>query len=86
MQFRIHNEGWVYFISVLILTIIFIPFFPILSLILLIISLYIFYFFRDPIRMVPTENVVVSPADGTITYIGQSNAPKETNISNKFLR
>ena len=86
MQFRIHNEGWVYFISILILTIIFIPFFPILSLILLIISLYIFYFFRDPIRMVPTENVVVSPADGTITYIGQSNAPKETNISNKFLK
>ena len=36
--------------------------------------------------MVPTENVVVSPADGTITYIGQSNAPKETNISNKFLK
>ena len=86
MQFRIHNEGRVYFISILILTIILIPFFPILSLILLIISLYIFYFFRDPIRMVPTENVVVSPADGTITYIGQSNAPKETNISNKFLK
>ena len=86
MQFRIHNEGWVYFISILILTIISIPFFPILSLILFIISLYIFYFFRDPIRMVPTENVVVSPADGTITYIGQSNAPKETNISNKFLK
>ena len=86
MQFRIHNEGWVYFISILILTIIFTPFFPIFGFILLIISLYIFYFFRDPIRSVPTENVVVSPADGTITYIGQSNAPTETNISDKFLK
>ena len=86
MQFRIHNEGWSYLISFIILTIIFIPFFPILSFFLFFISLFIFYFFRDPIRTVPTENVIVSPADGTITYIGESYAPKETNISNKFLK
>ena len=85
MQIRIHSEGRIYFISTIILAIICVPFFPILAVILFVVSLYIFYFFRDPIRTVPTENLVISPADGTITYIGQSNPPKETNISDKFL-
>ena len=54
----------------LILTIIFFPFFPIYrNFFIDHFSFYIFYFFRDPIRMVPTENVVVSPADGTITFV-----------------
>ena len=55
-----HKEGWVFFISSLILSIITFPFFPIIGFFLLIISLYIFYFFRDPIRTVPDENFVMS--------------------------
>ena len=86
MQIRIHNEGWVYFISCLILTIITIPFFPLLSFILLIITIYICFFFRDPLRVVPAENVVVSPADGVVTYIGESFPPKECQISKKCLK
>ena len=86
MQIRIHSEGRVYFISTIILATICLPFFPILAVFLFAISLYIFYFFRDPIRTVPVENLIVSPADGIITYVGQSKAPKETNISDKFLK
>ena len=75
MQFRIHNEGWVYFVISCLITIIIIPFYTILGIFLAIISAYIFYFFRDPIRAVPIEEVVVSPADGLVTYIGSEKNP-----------
>ena len=86
MEIRIHNEGWVYFISSLILSIITFPFFPIIGFFLLIISLYIFYFFRDPIRTVPDENFVVSPADGVVTFIDDSISPKEFKTKEKYIK
>ena len=52
----------------------------------LVLSAYIFYFFRDPIRTIPIEDVIVSPADGLITYIGKNNAPKECNTKKQFLK
>ena len=85
MQLRIHNEGWVYFIISCLITIVIIPFFTILGIILLILSIYIFYFFRDPIRAIPSDDVVVSPADGVVTFIGESNGPLENNSDpNKY--
>jgi len=86
MYLKIHNEGWVFLLSILILSFIFLPFFPILSLFLLILSFFIYYFFRDPIRTIPKENVIISPADGMITSIGESHPPKEINIKGKFLK
>ena len=86
MQIKIHSEGWVYFTTTIILTIIFFPFFPILGFFLFTISLFIFYFFRDPIRTVPSENVVVSPADGIVTFVGLKEAPRECKIKKKFLK
>ena len=86
MQIKIHKEGWTYFIVSSILTIIFFAFFPFIGVFFLVLSAYIFYFFRDPIRAIPTEDVIVSPADGLITYIGKSNAPKECNTKNQFLK
>ena len=86
MQIKIHQEGWIYFIVSSILTIIFLPLFPFIGIFFLVLSAYIFYFFRDPIRAIPTEDVIVSPADGLITYIGKSNAPKECNTKNQFLK
>ena len=86
MHFRIHNEGWVFVIISFILTIIVFPFFNIIGFLLLIISCCIFYFFRDPIRSIPKEDVIVSPADGQIVFIGESDLPEECNISGKFLK
>ena len=86
MNFRLHNEGWVFFVSFLILTIICLPFFPIVGIILFILTIYIFYFFRDPIRIIPNEDVVVSPADGIITFIGNSDPPSECKIDNSFIK
>ena len=87
MQLRIHNEGWVYFVISCLITIIVIPFYTFLGIFLAILSAYIFYFFRDPIRTVPTDEVVVSPADGVVTYIGSKKNPleddKDQNIYTK---
>ena len=79
MQLKIHNEGWVYFIISCLITIIILPFYTILGILLCILSAYIFYFFRDPIRAIPSEKVVVSPADGLITFIGKSKNPLSDN-------
>ena len=59
MKLKIHNEGWVYFIISCLLTIIIIPFYSILGIIMIIVSAYIFYFFRDPVRAIPEEKVIV---------------------------
>ena len=86
MQLRIHNEGWVYFVISCLITIIVIPFYTILGIFLAILSAYIFYFFRDPIRTVPTDEVVVSPADGVVTYIGNEKNPLEDNTDQNTYR
>ena len=75
MQLKIHNEGWIYLVSAIILTIILIPFFIFIGIFFAILSIYIFYFLRDPNRIVPLDSFIVSPADGTITYIGDANTP-----------
>ena len=84
MQLKIHNEGWVYLVSVIILTIILIPFFIFIGIFFAILSIYIFYFFRDPNRIVPLDSFIVSPADGTITYIGDANTPFDIENSNQL--
>ena len=86
MQFKIHNEGKIYFIISIIMTIILFLFSIIIGLILLIISSYIFYFFRDPKRHVPVEDVIVSPADGVITYIGKSRSPDIEHDDQEFIK
>ena len=86
MQFKIHNQGWVYFISSLILTIILFPFFPTIGIILGIFTCYIFYFFRDPERSIPLDDVIVSPADGIVTYIGPSRAPIDLETSDQVIK
>ena len=86
MKFKIHREGWVYVIIFSILTIIFFPFFPLIGILLAILTLFIINFFRDPQRLIPVDDIIVSPADGTITYIGESEAPKESEINKRFLK
>ena len=83
MQLKIHNEGWVYLVSAIILTIIVIPFFVFIGIFFAILSIYIFYFFRDPNRIIPLDDFIVSPADGTISYIGQSNTPLDIDNKNE---
>ena len=83
MQLKIHNEGWVYLVSAIILTIIVTPFFVFIGIFFAILSIYIFYFFRDPNRIIPLDDFIVSPADGTITYIGETNNPLDIENNNE---
>ena len=84
MQLKIHNEGRIYLVSAIILTIILIPFFIFIGIFFAILSIYIFYFFRDPNRIIPLDGFIVSPADGTITYIGDANTPFDIKNSNQL--
>ena len=83
MQLKIHNEGWIYLVSAIILTIIVTPFFVFIGIFFAILSIYIFYFFRDPNRIIPLDDFIVSPADGTITYIGETNNPLDIENNNE---
>ena len=84
MQLKIHNEGWTYLVSAIILTIIVIPFFIFIGIFFAILSIYIFYFFRDPNRTIPLDGFIVSPADGTITNIGDANTPFDIENNNQL--
>ena len=86
LYFKIHREGFVYVILFCILTIIFLPFITIVAIIFAILTFFIIIFFRDPKRCVPIDDLIVSPADGVITYIGQSTPPKECGINEKFIK
>ena len=86
MNLKINNEGWVYFVCSILISIIVLPFFYILGIFFVIVSIFIFYFFRDPIRSIPNNNVIVSPGDGKIVFVGESEYPEETNINEKALK
>ena len=81
---NIHNEGWrfvgIFAAITALLAIIWQP----LGLIGLILTIWCYYFFRDPVRITPKiDDVVVSPADGTVQMISQVEAPEELNMGKK---
>ena len=87
MQLKIHNEGWIYFIISCLLTVILMPFYTILGILFCIVSVYIFYFFRDPVRAIPGEKVIVSPADGLVTFVGKSGNPLNDKLDkNQYIK
>ena len=50
----------------------------------LVLTVWCFYFFRDPERCTPQiDNVVVSPADGTVQMIAKVKAPEELGLGDK---
>lgn len=85
---NIHNEGWKFvgiFAAVsAFLAIIWSP----LGWIGLMLTVWCFYFFRDPERITPQiENVVVSPADGIVQMITETEGPEELGLDKqKFTR
>ena len=86
MQIKIHNEGWLYFIISSIITFVFIIFIPILGILLLVLTFYIYYFFRDPMRSIPDEDLVVSPADGIITSIVEADPPIKVDTKVNYIK
>ena len=81
---KLHKEGYrlLAIAAVLTFTLLLISnFFGIISLIL---TIWLYYFFRDPERFsINDENYLISPADGVISQITETNGPKELGLENK---
>ena len=81
---KIHTEGYRFLAIAAIITFILLlisNFFGLLSFIL---TIWIYYFFRDPDRFpINDENYLLSPADGVISQITQTNGPNELGLEDK---
>ncbi len=81
---KIHKEGYKFLAISIIITLLAVLFSNILFLVLLIITIWVYYFFRDPDRIsINDDAYLVSPADGLITQIKESEGPKELNLNNE---
>ena len=81
---KIHNEGYKFIAISVLITFILLLISKLLGFIGLLITIWVYYFFRDPDRIsINDENYLVSPADGQITQIIETNGPKEFSLENK---
>ena len=70
---KLHKEGYKFLAISIIITFIIWFFSNFLATIMLLITIWIYYFFRDPDRVVINDNsFLVSPADGLITDIHEN--------------
>jgi phosphatidylserine decarboxylase len=81
---KIHAEGYKFLVIAGIITIVFYTFSDFLGLIGLVLTIWIYYFFRDPERIIiEDDNYLVSPADGEVVNVGEVDGPKELSLENK---
>ena len=85
---RLHREGYRFVAIAAVITFILLMVNNYLGLVALVITIWVYYFFRDPERFpINDENYLVSPADGTITQIIETNGPIELGMdSNKYTK
>ena len=84
---KIHAEGYKFLIIAVIITIIFYIFSDFLGLLGLLLTVWVYYFFRDPERVIiEDDNFLVSPADGEVIKVEEVNGPKELNLGNKSFK
>ena len=81
---KIHAEGYKFLVISGIITIILYSFSDFLGLIGLVLTIWVYYFFRDPERVIINDdNYLISPADGEVIKVEEVNGPKELNLENK---
>ena len=81
---KIHAEGYKFLIIAGIITIVLYSFSDFLGLIGLVLSIWVYYFFRDPERVIiGDDNYLVSPADGEVIKVEEVNGPKELGLESK---
>ena len=84
---KIHAEGYKFLVIAGIITIIFYIFSNFLALIGLVLTIWVYYFFRDPERIIINDdNYLVSPADGEVIKVEEVNGPKELGLENKSFK
>ena len=78
---KLHREGYRFVTIAAVITFILLLINNYLGLIALVITIWVYYFFRDPERFpINDENYIVSPADGKITQIIETNGPQELGL------
>ena len=81
---KIHAEGYKFLVISGIISIILLSINSFLGTIALIINVWVYYFFRDPDRVIINdENYLVSPADGEVIKVEETDGPKELNLQDK---
>ncbi len=81
---KIHAEGYKFLVIAGIITIVFYIFSNFLGLIGLVLTIWVYYFFRDPERVIiDDDNYLVSPADGEVIKVEEVDGPKELGQENK---
>ena len=81
---KLHKEGYRFLAIAGVITFILLLISNFLGIISIILTIWIYYFFRDPERFpINDENYLVSPADGVISQIIETNGPIELGLENK---
>ena len=81
---KIHAEGYKFLVIAGIITIVFYTLNSFLVLIGLILTIWVYYFFRDPDRIIiNNDNYLISPADGEVIKVEEVDGPKELGLENK---
>ena len=81
---KIHAEGYKFLVIAGIITIVFYVFSDFLGLIGLLLTIWVYYFFRDPERVIiENDDYLVSPADGEVIKVEEVDGPKELGLENK---
>ena len=81
---KIHVEGYKFIVISGIITLVFYIFSDFLALLGLLLTVWVYYFFRDPERIIiDDDNYLVSPADGEVIKVEEIDGPMELNLENK---
>ena len=82
---KIHQEGYKFLVISVIVTLILWSISDFFGIIFTIITIWVYYFFRDPDRVVIQDDTfLVSPADGLVTTIKESKGPAELELEGKI--
>ena len=81
---RLHNEGYKFLVIFGLATLVLYLINGFLGFIGVVLTIWVYYFFRDPDRVsINDEEYLVSPADGMVLQVMETNGPKELNLENK---
>ena len=81
---KMHTEGYKFIVISILITILLLVFSSFLGTISLLLTVWVYYFFRDPDRVIiEDDDYLVSPADGEVIKVEEVDGPKEVGLENK---
>ena len=81
---KIHNEGYKFIVIFVFATIVLYFIHEFLGFVGLVLSIWCYYFFRDPERIsIGDEDYLISPADGVVLQVFETNGPKELGLEDR---